>query len=68
MMKSHVESHRAYSKIARAQILNINLQNLIISLVDVELSHIFVMKMLQFQFQLGKYNVYFDFLSADMHN
>lgn len=58
MMKSHVESHRAYSKIARAQILNIDLQNLIIALVDVELSHIFVMKMLQFQFQLGKYNIF----------
>lgn len=67
-MKSHFESHKAYRKRACDQILNIDLQNLIIALLDVDLFHIFVMKMFQFQFQLGKYNLYFDCLSTDMHN
>lgn len=66
MMKSHFESHNAYSKIACAQTLNIELENSIIALLDVELFLIFVMRMLQFQ--LGIYNLYFDCLSTDMHN
>lgn len=48
MMRSHFESHSAYRKIARAQKLDREMQNLMIALLEAELFLIFVMGMFQF--------------------